>query len=491
MDEREFMSDWQGERNQARTSRHGEKNQSSGLVALFEPTNRLLLFSVLCSSVLLFSFNNCSEVNFPVASNGGVESGSSDPDSGFKAQYESDKGYIGKWVSGLDEISTRRFELAASGDDLLIEAADLQPSDMRESGVYKTFHYQVSSENLVDLCDDRRSQVLYSDCRAGSISSQAQKVAIITKDALLGTQDRDRLEDIYFVNVITGDRQVFSGGVSGDQIVGKVVEATLSTDGKTLAFVTSHWREDEESQSFRQVYVKSGQNKFVRAASVSRTGELANSDCWGVSLNDDASLLLFHSSATNLLPEVDDGNDHIFLKNLKTGQLTWVDEPITGTTFREDTHSFGGQLSGNGRYVIFASEAENLVEDDRNGFVDVFVRDVRSRRTALISRTFSGRQGQGDCLEPAISRDGGVALFSCAPLSFGLSDSMESSEVFLALPELKKIKPLSLPDSAPWRVEQLELTADGRQAVLGLRSALEPKEYRGISLIRYSFVKSD
>jgi hypothetical protein len=383
-----------------------------------------------------------------------------------------------------------RFHRDGSADNLLVEAAELRPTDMRESGLFKTYHISVASGEVMDLCDDRRSQILSADCRLGAISGSGVKATVMSQDALLGTRDRDLLEDLFMVDLASGAREVFSGGVSGDQIVGEVTEALLSVDGDTLLFITGHWREDEAKQSFKQIYIKKPKEKFVRAVSASRTGELANGDCWGLSLSEDARLLLFHSNATNLLPEVDDGNDHIFLKDLKTGQLWWVDEPVTGTVFREDTHSFDGQISGNGRYVVFSSEAENLVVDDSNGFVDVFIRDLRAQKTTLLSRTASGRQGQGDCLLPQISVDGGVALFACEPLSFGLTTNLGSSEVYLAMTSLKKLKPLSLPEDTAWRVEQLKLAASGRHAVLGLRSASVPQDYQGLSLIRYSFAKS-
>ncbi|MEO0335399.1 MAG: hypothetical protein AAF202_03340, partial [Pseudomonadota bacterium] len=432
------MNDWQGEhKNRMGKNREGSRSaQHFAGEVFFDPANRFLLFSVLCSTILLLTFNNCGQISPPAVTT--ETAFNSDLDSRKMASiYSSNQDYEGQWIGGLDDISIRSFQIGGKANHLLLEAVDLNPEDMRESGLYKAFHVDLASRTRVDLCDDRKSQILQNDCRAGAIADAGTRVALITPDALMGTKDRDLLEDIFLVDLEKGSREVFSGGVSGDQIVGRVVESALSVDGETLLFVTGHWREDEESQSFHQIYLKSESHKFVRAVSVSRSGELANGNCWGMSLSEDARLLMFHSNATNLLPEVDDGNDHIFVKDLETGQLWWVDEPATGTRFREDTHSFQGQISGNGRYVIFASEAENLVPDDQNGYVDVFIRDLRAQKTQLISRTFSGRQGQGDCLLPKISANGSVALFSCDALTFGLTDSVDSSEVYLAMPEAK------------------------------------------------------
>jgi Tol biopolymer transport system component len=68
-------------------------------------------------------------------------------------------------------------------------------------------------------------------------------------------------------------------------------------------------------------------------------------------------------------------------------------------------------VSANGRYVAFASLADNLVGHDRNETVDVFVRDRTTERTVLVSATPSGRTGNGSSQNPALSADGRWVAF--------------------------------------------------------------------------------
>ena len=73
-------------------------------------------------------------------------------------------------------------------------------------------------------------------------------------------------------------------------------------------------------------------------------------------------------------------------------------------------------LSADGRFVAFASLARNLAPGDRNRGTDVFVRDRLTRRTILVSATPQGRPGSGPSSEPALSADGRwVAFESWAP----------------------------------------------------------------------------
>ena len=70
------------------------------------------------------------------------------------------------------------------------------------------------------------------------------------------------------------------------------------------------------------------------------------------------------------------------------------------------------QLSAEGRYVVFDSLASSLTAaPDRNGCLDVFVRDRLLGRTARVSVGVDGEDGNGPSKVPAVSDDGAVVAF--------------------------------------------------------------------------------
>jgi len=74
-----------------------------------------------------------------------------------------------------------------------------------------------------------------------------------------------------------------------------------------------------------------------------------------------------------------------------------------------DGDSREAKPSGNGRFVVFNSFAENLVDDDTNGDMDVFVRDRLMQTTTRVSLAFNGDEGDapsGRDGQPSISADG-------------------------------------------------------------------------------------
>jgi Tol biopolymer transport system component len=69
----------------------------------------------------------------------------------------------------------------------------------------------------------------------------------------------------------------------------------------------------------------------------------------------------------------------------------------------------GAVMSADGRYVVFDSEARNLVPDDTNGLRDIFVRDTVDGTTTLVSTgTVTNTRPS---YYPAVSDDGSVVVF--------------------------------------------------------------------------------
>jgi Tol biopolymer transport system component len=77
-----------------------------------------------------------------------------------------------------------------------------------------------------------------------------------------------------------------------------------------------------------------------------------------------------------------------------------------------DNWSFDPAISGDGRYVAFTSAADNLVPNDTNQAQDVFVRDLQSGTTTLVSINSSGTgPGNAASYSPVISTNGRCVLF--------------------------------------------------------------------------------
>jgi Tol biopolymer transport system component len=87
-------------------------------------------------------------------------------------------------------------------------------------------------------------------------------------------------------------------------------------------------------------------------------------------------------------------------------------------------------ITADGRYVAFASYANNLVSDDTAGCTDIFVRDLWTATTERVSVSTAGVQADNLCDLPSISGDGRIVVFQSAASNLALP-ATQSNQVFV------------------------------------------------------------
>ncbi len=108
-----------------------------------------------------------------------------------------------------------------------------------------------------------------------------------------------------------------------------------------------------------------------------------NGDSFPTGISTNGQFALFESSASDLVAGDTNNASDIFVRDVVNGLTTLVSVSTNGTS--GNGISRGSVMTGNGRYVAFASTASNLVPGDTNGIADVFVRDLQAGTTTLAS----------------------------------------------------------------------------------------------------------
>jgi Tol biopolymer transport system component len=131
----------------------------------------------------------------------------------------------------------------------------------------------------------------------------------------------------------------------------------------------------------------------------------------GASLSADGRYVVFTSLATDLVPNDHNRSSDVFVRDLHTGQTLLVSVNRDGTGSGNGP-STAPAISANGRFVAFESSASDLVPGDQNGRPDVFIRDLELGQTWLISVNLGGTaSGTRGATSPAISADGSAVAF--------------------------------------------------------------------------------
>lgn len=159
----------------------------------------------------------------------------------------------------------------------------------------------------------------------------------------------------------------------------------------------------------------------------------------GPSISADGRWIAFQSGSTNLVPGQTGllYNSNVFLHDRDTGSTVLVSSAAGSATAAANGSSTWARISGDGGYVVFMSTATNLVAGaaDSNGKEDVFLYDRVAGTTTLVSRSgaSAGTAANGRSLFPRVSADGGYVLYGseATDLVAGGTDSNLGMDVFL------------------------------------------------------------
>jgi Tol biopolymer transport system component len=198
--------------------------------------------------------------------------------------------------------------------------------------------------------------------------------------------------------------------------------------------------------------------------SVSSNGEQGNDDSEGMVTSADGRYIAFSSLATNLVPGDDINNDwDVFVYDRQACQTIRVSIATGGEP--GNYQSYLGGLSGDGRFVAFASVSTNLVPDDTNNVWDIFVHDRLTGQTSRVSVASDGTQANGGSESPVISGDGRFVAFVSDASNLVPDDTNGDYDVFVhdrVTGETSRVSVAS--DGAQSNAEQamIAISADGR-----------------------------
>lgn len=168
---------------------------------------------------------------------------------------------------------------------------------------------------------------------------------------------------------------------------------------------------------------------FTRRVSVSSDGTPANNSSFSASISADGRFVAFDSWASNLVSNDTNKGEDIYIHDLHSGQTTLISVASDGS--QGIGASWAPSVSDDGRFVAFVSQASNLVADDTNGMNDIFVHDRETGQTARVSVASDGSQGDLTSWSPSISADGRFVGFASNARNLVVGDTNGYWDVFV------------------------------------------------------------
>ncbi|HUR26866.1 MAG TPA: calcium-binding protein [Planctomycetota bacterium] len=327
-------------------------------------------------------------------------------------------------------FSHTRVALSADGGVLVFcsDADDLVPGDT--NGVGDIFVHERSGARTTRISVDSSGNQVDGLSFFPTVSGDGRIVAYPSDATNLVPGDTNAASDVFVHDRASGVTTRVSVDSSGVQGNGLSSWPSISADGRFVTYFSSSDNLVSGDTNFASdIFL------FDRA---SGTTTLVSSDPGGnpgagaaarPAISADGKFVAFHSSAANLVAGDGNGVQDIFVRDLASGSTTRVSVGSAGN--EADRISNTAALSGDGRFVVFESDATNLVAGDANGRTDVFVHDRTSGATTRLSVDSAGNEGDLPSFKPAISADGRCVAFYSRATNLVAGDTNATADVFV------------------------------------------------------------
>ncbi len=218
----------------------------------------------------------------------------------------------------------------------------------------------------------------------------------------------------------------------------------FSADNRLIAFEFVKPLVPEDTNSHDDVYVYDLVDRTYELISTGVNGTVSNNQSGVGNISSDGRYVVFLSFATNLVNAVDDnGDSDVFLYDRLTQDTTLISRTADGSTASGETET--ALISGNGQKIFFKSDATDLTPESDGG-LETYMYDVSDDSITLISKDSMGNLlGSFDSL--SVSEDGQLIAFESSSSNLVLNDTNGARDAFVLDLNTNQITRVSLDEN--------------------------------------------
>ena len=263
-----------------------------------------------------------------------------------------------------------------------------------------------------------------------AMSADGRFVAFASFASNLVAGDTNNTMDVFLRDRQNGTTELVSADSSG--VHGNLLsfEPSITPDGRFVVFTSQATNlVPGDNNGVFDVFVRDTLLGTTVRASVSAGGVEGNGASWDADLTPDGRFVVFQSLAANLTAGTFQSSTQIFLRDMQTGTVECISLAAPGVGGAAS--SSHASISADGRRVAFSSVAADLVAGDTNGVQDCFVRDRLLGTTEFVSAALGGGPGNAACGLPQISADGRFVAFDSDASDLVAADTNMNRDVFV------------------------------------------------------------
>ncbi len=264
-----------------------------------------------------------------------------------------------------------------------------------------------------------------------AISSTGRFVAFRSDATNLVANDTNNNSDIFVRDRTLGITQRVSVASDGTQANGDSISPAISSDGRFVAFSSEASNlVAGDTNNKADIFVHDRQNdttELIIGPAEFNTG--SGTIIVAPAISPDGGFLGFRSNADDLVPGDTNNSFDTFLIDSDT--LIAERSSVSSSEVEGNADSSRPSISSDNRFVAFASIATNLVLQDTNGSEDVFVRDRDEGRTRRVSIAFDGSEGDNNSFSAIVGGDGRFVAFTSFAANLVANDTNGRLDIFV------------------------------------------------------------
>ncbi len=226
-------------------------------------------------------------------------------------------------------------------------------------------------------------------------------------------------------NLVSGDNNTYQDVFLYDKDIDSVIRISTTQTNQELSYSSTY---PAISNNGEYIVFQSSPENFNRQdkASIYRknriTGEIVSIDVTQIGqgsqmyggtypdISADGKFVIFGSQAQDLIPYSGERKYQVFVKNIDTGELRISSSSSTGNL--GNFNSGEAKISSNGKHVVFRGNSTNLVSGATDGNRNyIFRKNLETNEIIAVSTNKNGDLSNGNEYNAAISSDGRFVTF--------------------------------------------------------------------------------
>ena len=248
----------------------------------------------------------------------------------------------------------------------------------------------------------------------------------------LVADDTNGQDDVFVKHLPTGALERISFRADGSESSVGSIGPQISSGGRYVAFQSTDDLFGSDSNGSFQIYLHDRATGGLTLVTRGIGGGGANGSSISPRFDPSENYLVFESNASDLVAGDGNGVKDIFLYEIPTQTIEIVSVDSAGV--QGDQHSFNADVSVNGDLIAFVSSATNLVANDSNDLQDFFVRDRVAGTTTRVNVDAGGNEANDFGFSVRLSSDGSRVFYDSSADNLVPGDSNGASDVFMTDP---------------------------------------------------------